>query len=286
MSSGSTTFSKIVNKWSTTLIGLMTCYCEAVSHTNELLDSLVKAENKIQTRVKIGLDSKMPWRFPPVVSIRPKELGVLGMLPVAHVVIFAGRNKRMWQLRISVLECGTRRTSLSPIFIATFSLGRLNSWTLAHVWSEYPVKRKEVNAQNRRLTLEGLEDSWDRGILGINTLFQKDRHTNPFWPTQRHDEKLWQLNSYRFGRLFWKKASLALRSLYNIRNSPTPSGLNQIPDRHFTVWRSLTINRANAYVGFQVQLDLTIHFTRAWLGICGITLVTDVKDVLDGTTFS
>lgn len=65
MSSGSTTFSKIVNKWNTAIIGLMTYYREAVVHTNELLDALVKAENKIQTRVKIGLNSKMPSRFPP-----------------------------------------------------------------------------------------------------------------------------------------------------------------------------------------------------------------------------
>lgn len=89
----------------------------------------------------------------------------------------------------------------------------------ARVWSEYSMKRKEANAQNRRLTLEDLEDSWDRGIPRINTLFQKDRHTlaydkgwrvrtdwkqyqllkhNPFWWTsQRHDGKLWQLNNYR-----------------------------------------------------------------------------------------
>ena len=39
------------------------------------------------------------------------------------------------------------------------------------------LKRQEANAQNRRLTLEDLEDSWDRGIPRINTLFQKDRHT-------------------------------------------------------------------------------------------------------------
>jgi hypothetical protein len=50
----------------------MTYYREAVIHTNELLDSLVKAENKIQTRVKIGLNSKMPSRFPPVVFYTPK----------------------------------------------------------------------------------------------------------------------------------------------------------------------------------------------------------------------
>jgi len=77
MSSGSTTFSKIVNKWNTALIGLMTYYREAVIHTNELLDSLVKAENKIQTRVKIGLNSKMPSRFPPVVFYTPKVRRIL-----------------------------------------------------------------------------------------------------------------------------------------------------------------------------------------------------------------
>lgn len=50
MSSGSTTFTKIANKWNTALIGLMTYYREAVVHTQELLDLLVKCENKIQTR--------------------------------------------------------------------------------------------------------------------------------------------------------------------------------------------------------------------------------------------
>ena len=63
------------------------------------------------------------------------------------------------------------------------------------------------------LLVQDLEDSWDRGIPRINTLFSKDRHTlaydkgwrvrtdfkqyqilrqNPFWWThQRHDGKLW-----------------------------------------------------------------------------------------------
>jgi hypothetical protein len=35
-------------------------------------------------------------------------------------------------------------------------------------------------------------------------------------------------------------------------------GLNQIPNRRFTLWWSPTINRANVYIGFQVQLDLTV----------------------------
>lgn len=180
----------------------------------------------------------------------------------------------------------------------------------ARVWSEYALKRKEANAQNRRLTLEDLEDSWDRGIPRINTLFQKDRHTlaydkgwrvrtdfkkyqllkyNPFWWTsQRHDGKLWQLNNYRVDSiaalggvegilehtlfkgtafstwegLFWEKASgfeesMKFKKLTNAQRS----GLNQVPNRRFTLWWSPTINRANVYVGFQVQLDLTGIFS-------------------------
>ena len=87
MASGSTTFTKIANKWNTTLIGLMTYFREAVIHTDSLLDLLVKCENKIQTRIKIGLNSKMPSRFPPVVFYTPKELGGLGMLSMGHILI-------------------------------------------------------------------------------------------------------------------------------------------------------------------------------------------------------
>ena len=147
MSSGSTTFTKIANKWNTALIGLMTYYREATVHTQELLDLLVKCENKIQTvspictkncamqlrgyysmlascylvlslaytvirhsqqcftyyavkgvggahclhvvlqRIKIGLNSKMPSRFPPVIFYSPKEIGGLGMLSMGHILI-------------------------------------------------------------------------------------------------------------------------------------------------------------------------------------------------------
>ena len=87
MSSGSTTFTKIVNKWNTALIGMMTYFREATVATQELLDLLVKCENKIQTRIKIGLNSKMPSRFPPVVFYTPKEIGGLGMLSMGHILI-------------------------------------------------------------------------------------------------------------------------------------------------------------------------------------------------------
>jgi pre-mRNA-processing factor 8 len=49
--------------WFLFLLGLMTYFREATVHTQELLDLLVKCENKIQTRIKIGLNSKMPSRL-------------------------------------------------------------------------------------------------------------------------------------------------------------------------------------------------------------------------------
>ena len=67
------------------------------------------------------------------------------------------------------------------------------------VWAEYALKRQEANAQNRRLTLEDLEDSWDRGIPRINTLFQKDRHTLAYdkgWRV-RTEFKQYQVSFYQ-----------------------------------------------------------------------------------------
>ena len=67
-------------------------------------------------------------------------------------------------------------TVLLYAHVVMCSHGRV-SLLIHRVWAEYRLKRQEANAQNRRLTLEDLEDSWDRGIPRINTLFQKDRHT-------------------------------------------------------------------------------------------------------------
>ncbi|KAH8824952.1 NUC071 domain-containing protein [Flagelloscypha sp. PMI_526] len=297
MSSGSTTFSKIVNKWNTALIGLMTYY----------------PENKIQTRVKIGLNSKMPSRFPPCVFYTPKELGGLGMLSMGHVLI--PQSDLRWSKQTDVAVTHFRagmsheEDQLIPNLYRYLQPWEAEFLDSARVWSEYSMKRKEAAAQNRRLTLEDLEDSWDRGIPRINTLFQKDRHTlaydrgwrvrtdwkqyqllkhNPFWWTsQRHDGKLWQLNNYRvdntpfqrnlfphLGRSFLGEASGFEESMrYKKLTNAQRSGLNQIPNRRFTLWWSPTINRANVYVGFQVQLDLTGIFMHGKIPTLKISLI-------------
>jgi pre-mRNA-processing factor 8 len=345
MSSGSTTFTKIANKWNTTLIALFTYYREAAVSTVNLLDTIVKCETKIQTRVKIGLNSKMPSRFPPAVFYTPKELGGLGMISGSHILIPTSDKRWSKQTDTGVTHYRAgmshdEETLIPNIFryIIPWESEFIDS---QRVWMEYSQKRQEANQQNRRLTLEDLEDSWDRGLPRINTLFQKDRSTlsfdkgfrartefkiyqhmksNPFWWTsQRHDGKLWNLNAYRtdviqalggvetilehtlfkatafpsWEGLFWEKASgsstlcspreafanvnfypgfeesMKFKKLTNAQRS----GLNQIPNRRFTLWWSPTINRANVYVGFQVQLDLTGIFLHGKIPTLKISLI-------------
>ncbi|KAI1265231.1 pre-mRNA processing splicing factor 8 [Xylariaceae sp. FL1019] len=326
MSSGSTTFTKIANKWNTALIALFTYYREAAVSTVNLLDTIVKCETKIQTRVKIGLNSKMPSRFPPAVFYTPKELGGLGMISGSHILIPASDKRWSKQTDTGVTHYRAGMThdeeTLIPNIFRYIIPWEAEFIDSQRVWTEYSQKRLEANQQNRRLTLEDLEDSWDRGLPRINTLFQKDRSTlsfdkgfrarsefkiyqlmksNPFWWTsQRHDGKLWNLNAYRtdviqalggvetilehtlfkatgfpsWEGLFWERASgfeesMKFKKLTNAQRS----GLNQIPNRRFTLWWSPTINRANVYVGFQVQLDLTGIFLHGKIPTLKISLI-------------
>ncbi|KAF4635939.1 hypothetical protein G7Y89_g2137 [Cudoniella acicularis] len=315
MSSGSTTFTKIANKWNTSLIALFTYYREAAVSTVNLLDTIVKCETKIQTRVKIGLNSKMPSRFPPAVFYTPKELGGLGMISGSHILIPTSDKRWSKQTDVGVTHYRAGMThdedTLIPNIFRYIIPWEAEFIDSQRVWTEYSQKRQEANQQNRRLTLEDLEDSWDRGLPRINTLFQKDRSTlsfdkgfrartefktyqlmksNPFWWTsQRHDGKLWNLNAYRTDviqalggvetilehTLFkatafpsWEE-SMKFKKLTNAQRS----GLNQIPNRRFTLWWSPTINRANVYVGFQVQLDLTGIFLHGKIPTLKISLI-------------
>ena len=124
---------------------------------------------------------------------------------------------------------------------------------------------------------------------------------NPFWWThQKHDGKLWNLNNYRtdmiqalggvegilehtlfkgtyfptWEGLFWEKASGFEESMkFKKLTHAQRSGLNQIPNRRFTLWWSPTINRANVYIGFQVQLDLTGIFMHGKIPTLKISLI-------------
>jgi len=148
MASGSTTFTKIVNKWNTALIGLMTYFREATVHTQELLDLLVKCENKIQTRIKIGLNSKMPSRFPPVVFYTPKELGGLGMLSMGHVLI--PQSDLRWAKQTDGGPTHFRsgmsheEDTLIPNLYRYIQPWEMEFIDSQRVWAEYALKKAEV----------------------------------------------------------------------------------------------------------------------------------------------
>ena len=58
----------------------------ALSHTPPRSASPVPL-SPVPQRIKIGLNSKMPSRFPPVIFYSPKEIGGLGMLSMGHILI-------------------------------------------------------------------------------------------------------------------------------------------------------------------------------------------------------
>ncbi|QPG77068.1 hypothetical protein FOA43_004466 [Brettanomyces nanus] len=326
MSAGSATFTKIASRWNTALLSLFVYFREAIVGTPQLLEVLVRCETKIQTHVKLGLNSKMPSRFPPAVFYTPKELGGLGMLSASHILIPASdlRWSRQTDTGITHFRAGMTHDDdrLIPTifrYITTWENEFLDS---QRVWTEFAQKRADAEKSRRRLTFEDLEESWNRGLPRISTLFQKDRQTlavdkgyrvrkqfkryqeaysNAFWwLSDRHDGKLWNLNAYRtdviqalggietilehtlfkgtgfssWEGLFWEKASgfedtMKFKKLTNAQRS----GLSQIPNRRFTLWWSPTINRANVYVGFLVQLDLTEVFLHGKIPTLKISLI-------------
>ncbi|KAL0204935.1 hypothetical protein P9112_000242 [Eukaryota sp. TZLM1-RC] len=326
ITSASTTFSKVINKWNTTLLGMVSYFREAIVHSPELLDLIVRCENKIHTRVKVGLNSKMPSRFPPVVFYAPKELGGLGMLSMGHILI-PQQDMRYSQQTVSGIThfragLSTDQEQLIPNLFKYITPWEAEITDSQRVWAGYALKRQEAAAEGRPLTLEDMEDAWERGVPRISTLFQKDRHTlaydkgwrvraafrkyqllriNAFgWTNARHDGRLWNLTNYRtdliqalggietilehslfkatgftsYENLFWERTSgfeeaMKFKRLTNAQRT----GLNQIPNRRFTLWWSPTINRADVYVGFQVQLDLTGIFMHGKIPTLKISLV-------------
>lgn len=309
ISSGSTTFTKISNKWNSVLLGITSYFREACNFTTNFLDSSCLCENKILTRIKMAFNSKMPSRFPPVLFYAPKELGGLGILSISSPLIPENDLKYS---KIQNKSCLNLPNYKSIVKNQIPSLEKhILSWkkefeNSKFTWLEFLKRRKYFRGGGKFLVIKDVDDLWNKGIPRINTLFQKNRSIlaydlgwrlrlnmikyqqikkNPFWWTnQKHDGKLWCLKEYKektlfelggienilehtlfkgtyfptWEGLFWEKAtgfeeSLKFKKLTNAQRS----GLNQIPNRRFTLWWSPTINRGNVYIGFQVQLDLS-----------------------------
>ena len=126
----------------------MTYYREAVVHTQELLDLLVKCENKLQTRIKIGLNSKMPSRFPPV---RPHARPVphaLGMLSMGHILIPQSDLRYAGQTDLGVTHFRAGMThdegGLIPNLYRYIQPWEAEFVDSQRVWAAYALKRQEA----------------------------------------------------------------------------------------------------------------------------------------------
>lgn len=84
----STSFSKTVAKWNSLLLNCVIYYREALLQSPRFLRILMAYEEKVCNKIKQGLNSKMPNRFPNVVFYSPRELGGLGMLSIGSAGIY------------------------------------------------------------------------------------------------------------------------------------------------------------------------------------------------------
>ena len=131
----------------------------------------------------------------------------------------------------------------------------------AHRWTHQRHDGKLWNLNNYRTDMiqalggvEGiLEHTLFKGAdsVSLNFNFNDITDTGTYFPT-------WE-------GLFWEKASGFEESMkYKKLTNAQRSGLNQIPNRRFTLWWSPTINRANVYVG-ALAASRRVHVTRGHL---------------------
>lgn len=127
-------------------------------------------------RIKIGLNSKMPSRFPPVIFYSPKEIGGLGMLSMGHILIPQSdlRYSQQTDLGVTHFRAGMshEEDQLIPNLYRYIQPWESEFVDSQRVWAEYALKRQEAQAQNRRLTLEVCVHSYSiHPLHGIPTAY-------------------------------------------------------------------------------------------------------------------
>ncbi|GJU37917.1 pre-mRNA-processing-splicing factor 8A [Tanacetum coccineum] len=100
----------------------------------KLLDLLVKFENKIQTRIKIGS------RFPPVIFYTPKEIGGLGMLSMGHILITHSNLHYSPQTNVGVTHFGSGTSHEEDQLIP-------NLYRYIHPWESEFIDSQRVRAE-------------------------------------------------------------------------------------------------------------------------------------------
>ena len=217
LNSGQTPFKKLVEKWNTQITSLVVYYREAIYGSPILLRLIKKCESKIQNRVKVQLNSKMPKRFPPVVFYAPVDLWGLGMLSIGHSYIAEGATEGE---NPTHFRSGLNQTGVEiPNILRYVTPWQDEMRESVRVWTDYREKSDEAMRTNRRIILDDIQEMRGLGVPRIATAFQADRNTllydigwrvaqefkihnvqrpQPFWFTStRHDGKLFSFDKYK-----------------------------------------------------------------------------------------
>ena len=111
-------------------------------------------------RIKIGLNSKMPSRFPPVVFYSPKEIGGLGMLSMGHILIPQSdlRYSQQTDLGVTHFRAGAPAAGLllgcaaAGDAAACWWRSRSGAWasTRTHAWSDSSITRPPARRHDAR----------------------------------------------------------------------------------------------------------------------------------------
>jgi hypothetical protein len=154
----------------------------------------VKAKNKIQTRVKIGLNSKIPSRFPLVVFYTPKELGGLRMLFMGHVLILQSNLQRFKQIDVG---------GSSVLFFdipSLLTLVRLNSTHFRACMTHEEDQRPDDENHNTLLLFpEAMHSSGSNAPTSLMALAQQDWYKATFKP---------KIDQFYLGPLVWEPSDI------------------------------------------------------------------------------
>jgi pre-mRNA-processing factor 8 len=181
LSIGNAPFHKIAMRWNAVLMEIVPYYREAILGTAGLQEIFVKGETKVQTRIKMALNSKMPDRFPPVLFYSPPEVGGLGMLSVGASLIPA-KDLQISRLTTDAatqyfLKGMTHADGDVPVpnVMKSYPAWHREFTDSGRAWAEYRARFREAKLANRRLSYDEVEDLLDLGVPRIRTLFSKER---------------------------------------------------------------------------------------------------------------
>eukprot|EP00477_Mikrocytos_mackini_P002140 GAHX01002346.1.p1 GENE.GAHX01002346.1~~GAHX01002346.1.p1 ORF type:complete len:2012 (-),score=317.38 GAHX01002346.1:41-6076(-) len=313
MSARNSVFTKMVSKWNSNILSFVSYFREAIPETPSLLKLLERLENKLQNSIKIGINTKMPSRFPPLVFYVLKELGGLEMISIGST------ESQRFHLNI-----GNQKVFVPNV------LNYILPWSKEiqkgqEAWKSYFDKKNDTKKEAEFLGPNDLVDEWDFGIPRISTLYRKERKQllfdkgwrvrnqnnryiekrffSFFWTSNSHDGNLFDIATYKidmmeaFGtmkeilentlypatgfkdwkNLFWEKPNTFEASAKNRKLTQAQiTGLKQIPNRRFILWWSPTINRTEVFMGYKVQLDLMgvyMHGKLTHLKVCYVQLM-------------